>query len=126
MQETQGSQEQQQQVKGLTAESPDQLEQELAMLTLTSMAKPVLGPRIETQVLVDGVEVTALIDTGSPVSIMSSNCFFQVCCNKTPPGENWKERARAVKRKPSVQLRAYNNDPVEVDAEMDTIIQRGR
>lgn len=72
--ETTGRQER---VKGLTAVGEDRLEKELTVLTLgvqTPVTRPVLGPRIEVP---ETVRVTALVDTGSPVSILSSTCFFR-------------------------------------------------
>ena len=40
-------------------------------------AELVLGPKVQKMVLVDEQEVKALIDTGSPVSIISLQCVLQ-------------------------------------------------
>ena len=117
-------------VKELTASRKDALEEELAELkTLGVCARAgelAIGPRVEVEVLVDGLPVKALVDTGSPVTILSSSCFFQIHKSQTPEGEDWKERVRAARRKPSIGLKAYDKGRVQVDAETNVTLSRGR
>ena len=95
-------------VKELTALRKDALEEELVELktlgVCTRAGELAIGPRVEAEVLVDGLPVKALVNvnTGSPVTILSSPCFFQIHKSQTPEGEDWKERVRAARRKPSV------------------------
>ena len=119
-----------QEVKELTALRKDALEEELAELKTLGVyacaGELAIGPRVEAEVLVDGLPVKALVDTGSPVTILSSSCFFQIHKSQTPEGEDWKERVRAARRKPSIRLKAYGEGRVQVDAETDVILSRGR
>lgn len=116
-------------MKELSAHRTDGLDEELATLKTLGVHETagglVVGPRVETDISIEGLVVKALIDTGSPVTIMSSTCFFQVCKNRTPEGGNWKDTVRSAKRKPSVALRAYGDGQVQVDAEADVTLSRG-
>ena len=84
-----------------------------------------IGRRWETEVLVADQEVRALIDTGSPVSVISSQLFYQVCKSKTPHGSSWKNTMRQEMCEPSIEVKSYNDTPVEVAAETKVNLRRG-
>ena len=66
-------------VKVLQAEKSTGLEAELTTITTAEVKenqRPRIGPRVTVTVEVDGQEVPAIIDTGSPVSIISSLCLY--------------------------------------------------
>ena len=60
-----------------------------------------LGPTPTSGVHLDGVQTTALLDTGSPVSIVSLDHFLSVA------KEEWKREVQQRLQPPSVSLRGY-------------------
>ena len=91
-------------------------------------AELVLGPQIEKMVLVDGQEVKALIDTGSPVSIISLRCILQVWKDGRDHGlseEGRLQRAsKALEKDPKIQLRTYDGTPMPLFAEAKVTVTR--
>ena len=115
-------------VKVLNAEGVAGLETEMAtMLTLEAREGrgERIGPRITVEVEVEGLPVTAVVDTGSPVSIISSLCLFDLYRRKAGPGIDWKEDVRQVTRPPTtaISLKGYNSTPIGVAAEADLNIK---
>ena len=63
-----------------------ELEEALASKTATSHVLkpegeangPILGPAISVEVLLEGHPVMALVDTGSPITIVSINCLLDI------------------------------------------------
>ena len=96
-----------------TSKSP--VERRLATMATLGVTQPTggltIGPRLQTEVEVDGRSVTAMIDTGSPVSIISLEFLLQAWRERdaTMPLETWKEQVRIALRKPSITLRAYDS-----------------
>lgn len=75
-----------------------------------SMEGAVLGPTITAEVELEGEPVKALIDTGSPVTIVSLEWLLHALAKQRPPGQSPDEWEREVKAKiePStVTLHSY-------------------
>ena len=81
-----------------------------------------LGPRLGVDLHIDGMPVKVLIDTESPVSILSSLCLFDI---HRPAGADWKACVWRAHWPPVVTLRVYDDTPVKVDAKTDVTITRG-
>ena len=81
-------------VKVLNAEGVAGLETEMATMSTLEAREgrgERIGPRITVEVEVEGLPVTAVVDTGSPVSIISSLCLIDLYRRKAGPGIDWKE-----------------------------------
>ena len=69
-----------------------------------------LGPTLSSEVTVDGKTVKALLDTGSPVTILSLDLLFNHWAQHKKAGqtvEEWKEEVRNLLQTPSLTLRNY-------------------
>ena len=117
-------------VKVLNAEGVAGLETEMATMPTLEAREgrgERIGPRITVEVEVEGLPVTAVVDTGSPVSIISSLCLFDLYRRKAGPGIDWKEDVKRVTRPPTtaISLKGYNSTPIGVAAEADLNVKRG-
>lgn len=78
---------------------------------------PSLGPSLSAKVKVEGTEINALIDTGSPVSIVSLDKFLTACaikkCKKQLPGD-WEVEMRAKFKPPNVSLKNYSGGEISL------------
>ena len=87
-----------------------------------------LGPAVYSEVTVNGVNVTALIDTGSPVSIMSLKKAVQILAlrkGEFSSPQKWKETMIAQFQTPTVTLRSYSGDALNVVAQLPMILGQG-
>ena len=78
-----------------------------------------LGPVPTTQVDLEGVPVEALIDTGSPTSIVSLDCFLQVTVHNRLPSQTpteWGETVRACFQPSTVALCSYGGGELDKSA----------
>ena len=67
-----------------------------------------LGPTLTTEISVEGRTVRALLDSGSPVTILSLNLLFSVWVQHKKEGqtvEEWKEEVRKHVQEPSLHKR---------------------
>jgi len=53
-----------------------------------------VGPSLAGQILVEGQPVTALLDSGSPVTILSLNSMWAQLKKEDQSKEQWKEKVR--------------------------------
>ena len=98
-----------------------------SLRTEDSQVGLVMGSRWETEVLLDGQPVTALIDTGSPVTIVSLTFLLQLWRGRdahVPIGQ-WRDWARGVLREPSLSLQTYDHAVLEMAAETDVTLGCG-
>ena len=67
------------------------------------------GPRVTTTVEVNGVECAAVVDTGSPVTIVSEECLLKVWKMTKPDLTNEERQEDVISncRPPTVTLRTY-------------------
>ena len=87
-----------------------------------------LGPAVYSDVTVNGVKVTALIDTGSPVTIMSLKKAVQILATRkgefSSPQE-WRETMIAQFQMPAVMLKSYSGDALNVVAQLPMTLGQG-
>ena len=87
-----------------------------------------LGPAVYSDVTVNGVKVTALIDTGSPVTIMSLKKAVQILATRkgefSSPQE-WRETMIAQFQTPAVMLKSYSGDALNVVAQLPMTLGQG-
>ena len=92
-----------------------------------SPAAATLGPTIRTQVMLEGESVEALVDTGSPATIVSLKCIIDVLARKRPPGQSpqqWREAVQKRLQKPSIPLRNYGGGELNLVRELEVEIER--
>ena len=88
----------------------------------------VLGPKLRTELLVDGMPATALVDTGSPITIISLSYLLQIWWtqrDKSLPRWKWKEEAVKKLADPTIALKAYNGTQLNVLAEATVTLGKG-
>jgi len=90
-------------------------------LSVVSAAKsgvgPWLGPTVFVDVEVNGVETPALVDTGSPATIISLDFVLQILADQrdrhlTPT--QWKEKTLQMFTEPEVSLKSYGGHSVDI------------
>ena len=97
------------------------------LLAQGKQPKIVLGPTLTTTVCVEGQPVTALLDTGSPVSIVSLEVFLQVLKKQRPTGQTADQWAEAVKQRlqsADISLHHYGGDQLRLIWQTTTEIER--
>ena len=87
-----------------------------------------LGPTPTGDVLLDGIVVEALLDTGSPISIISLGFFLDVAAknrleSQTP--EDWGKAVRARLQPTSVSLRSYGGEELNIVSQVSCCIRCG-
>jgi len=90
--------------------------------------KPSLGPVLMVELNLEKQTVKALIDTGSPVSIVSIEFLLQVLgANKvnSENKEDWTKVVRAKLKPPSVTIQNFSGDPVNVICQCTVEVSRG-
>ena len=79
-----------------------------------------LGPPVYSEVTVNGVKVTALVDTGSPVTIMSLKKAVEILATRkgelSSPQE-WRERMMEQFQN-HIMLKSYSGDALNVVAQL--------
>ena len=80
---------------------------------------PRLGPTVNIPLMVDGIPLQALVDTGCPTTIISREICRKVLDEERELfPENWKERATQRVQQPSLMLRAYCGAELSIGAEI--------
>ena len=87
-----------------------------------------LGPTLTTTVLVEGVPVTALLDTGSPVTIVSMKFLLQAfqkqrTAEQTP--DEWAQTVRLRLKPPSVTLQNYGGGQLNIIRQVTIKVSHG-
>jgi hypothetical protein len=98
------------------------------MHTITSQQNAQLGPTPVVEVHVEGCPVTALLDTGSPATIISLDFLLQTLAKQKKPGETpqaWRERIEKQLEPPSIPLRSYGGQPLSIVGQVLVNICRG-
>ena len=78
--------------------------------------QPILGPTITAEVVIEGVSVSALLDTGSPVSIISLEFIVNVLAKQRTQDQTPQEWRASVKKRlePSaVNMWNYGGGPLQ-------------
>lgn len=87
-----------------------------------------LGPIITANVQLEGMNVTALLDTGSPVSIVSLDKFLMACAQARPQGQSpdeWEAEIRSKLHPSTVTLRNYGGGEISIVGEVNATIVHG-
>ena len=87
-----------------------------------------LGPTITTEVEVNGISTEALVDTGSPVTIISLDFAMIVMAKERNQFTNVKEWQEATLKKfetPQVSLKNYGGEPLDIMAQLPVRITQG-
>ena len=88
-----------------------------------------LGPTIVTTVQMNGVPSNALIDTGSPATIISLKFAMEVLSTergKYNSPQEWKEAMASRFETPSVSLRSYGGSRLEIVAQLPVTLSQGK
>ena len=86
------------------------------------------GPSVRATLTVEGTRVNALVDSGSPVTIISLTFLLQVLANHKgaqQTAEEWAEATEARLRRPTVTVKAYNGAEMQMHAEIVLTISFG-
>ena len=87
-----------------------------------------LGPTVMAEVEFEGTRVRALLDTGSPVTIVSMDLALRALARKRPEGqcpEEWKESVKARLESPTITLRNYGGGELNIVIQMKAQLSRG-
>ena len=87
-----------------------------------------IGPTLQAQVELEGVTVTALLDTGSPVTIASFEFVLRALAAKRPSSqtkEDWKAEMKSRVEKSTVNLCNFGGGRLDVIGQMIVSITRG-
>lgn len=87
-----------------------------------------LGPTPTTEVLLDGSPIRALLDTGSPTSIVSLDFFLKTVAKKRTseqtPAE-WGKSVQARLQPTTMTLRSYGGDELNIVSQVQCHVTRG-
>ena len=87
-----------------------------------------LGPTITVSATVNGVSTEALVDTESPVTILSLKFAMSVLSQEQkqfPSKEEWKMAMKKRLRAPDIVLRSYGGERLNVLAKLEVTISQG-
>ena len=87
-----------------------------------------LGPTPTTEVLLDDLPVSALLDTGSPISIVSLEFFLKSAAKKRTSAQTPAEWGKAVRQRlqpTTVSLRSYGGNELQIISQVRCQIARG-
>ena len=87
-----------------------------------------LGPSITAEIHVNGVPTCALIDTGSPATVISLDFVLDVFVKGRPQGQSpgeWGEVTMKEFDPPSVMLKAYSGHQLDVCYQVHVRLARG-
>ena len=80
------------------------------------------------EVELEGVPVEAMLDTGSPVTIVSLNCLLVALAKSQPPGqtpEEWKAKVKERLQPASMLLKSYSGNELPIVKRIQVEITRG-
>ena len=87
-----------------------------------------LGPTLTREVLLDDVPVQALLDTGSPVSIVSLDFFIKAAANSRDPSQppsDWGDSTRKRIQQTTLTLRGYGGDRLAIVGQVSCKLSQG-
>lgn len=97
-------------------------------LVIPAESGPRLGPTVYTPVVVNGVSTDALIDTGSPVTIVSLEFILKVLRQNRPQDQTdtqWIESTQEKFKDPDVTLKSYGGHRLDFTAQIELSLSRG-
>ena len=113
-----------------------EVEEALNMITATmkgitlpgDQENPLLGPTVTTEVIFEGMPAEALLDTGSPVTIVSLEFALRALAARRPEGqhpEEWKQGVKDRLETPTIKLRNYGGGELDIVSQMKAQISKG-
>ena len=87
-----------------------------------------LGPVINAQVELDGVMTDALLDTGSPATIISLEYLIEIRSKQRPAGQSqgdWEDSFKRTVQPPEVTLQNYGGSRINTVGQTQVTIKRG-
>ena len=87
-----------------------------------------LGPTVFAPIAVNGVVAKALVDTGSPATLISLDFILQVFAEQRDPSQTvrqWKEEVRKKFLTPSISLQNYGGHRLDVLAQVYVTLSQG-
>ena len=87
-----------------------------------------LGPTLTSKVEVEGASMDALLDSGSPVTIVSLGFVLKVFAEKKPnehTKDQWKAEVRERITRTAVKLRTYGGETLALVGEVTVSMRRG-
>lgn len=87
-----------------------------------------LGPTLTAEVKFEGRPVQALLDTGSPVTIVSLEFLLQTLAKQRPASQTvaeWQIAVKARLQPPSVTLQSYGGKELNIVRQVSTVVSRG-
>ena len=107
-------------------EMADAVEDTTAMMYGMAMSQPgsssMLGPTVLVEMKINGVPVKALVDTGSPATIIALDWVLTVLAQERPPDQTpgeWKKQTLKRFAAPEVRLKSYGGHRLEMMAQID-------
>ena len=82
---------------------------------------PTLGPTVLANVLLEGHPVKVLVDTGSPITIVSIDCLLDILAKNRTDGQtvqDWKEWVEEKLKTPSLSVSNYGGGEVNIISQM--------
>ena len=86
-----------------------------------------LGPVVTAEVLLEGESVSALVDTGSPVTIVSLECIVKTLARKRCPEQSPAQWRREVEKRlepPTLPLRSYGGNELNLVKQIQVTLSR--
>ena len=86
-----------------------------------------LGPTLATEVLFEGVPVRALLDTGSPVTIVSLSFLLKALTQQQTKDQTpaeWEEAVKLWLSPPTLTLQNYGGDELSIVRQLTAVISR--
>ena len=86
-----------------------------------------LGPTLATEVLFEGVPVCALLDTGSPVTIVSLSFLLKALAQQRTKDQTpaeWEEAVKLRLSPPTLTLQNYGGDELSIVRQLTAVISR--
>ena len=97
-------------------------------LVIPAESGPRLGPTVYTPVVVNGVSTDALIDTGSPVTIVFLEFILKVLSQNRPQDQTdtqWIESTQENFKDPDVTLKSCGGHRLDFTAQIELSLYRG-
>ena len=97
-------------------------------LVVPAESEPRLGPTVYTPITVGGVTTDALVDTGSPATIVSLEFALKVLQHCRPKEQNdaqWIQLTREKFKDPDVTLKNYGGHLLDFIAQIELTLSRG-
>ena len=89
---------------------------------------PVLGPAISVEILLEGQIVNALVDTGSPITIVFTDCLLDVLAKLRTPNqtlEEWKQEVKDRFQTATLSVNNYGGGEVNVAGQLPVSLKLG-